>query len=336
MGYGQIITQGDIRYYEVAPQVFAAISLNNGLSWADAGFITAGKGLVYDTFFDLPHARNLKSTFVDLKGTEPTYVVNSHYNADHTWGNQVFSSSTIIMHKNAIKERFAEDPVAFDAIIKRGRDGTGSPGEVWMAGEFEGFDLKGIEWQAPDILLEHDTTILLGDMEVQILSVAPAHSGSDLLLWLPKEKVVFCGDIVFEGGGAISYSAEGMRLWIKALDYIIDELKPEVVVPGHGGLCDVEEVRLNKEYFEFVLDQVDRLYTDDITALELSKRIDIEKYKLFLQPERIFINVNALLNERRGIPHSAEWDTDTKALLKTDQDARYGIRPWNPASSWKE
>lgn len=102
MKYGRTVTGTRIKFYEVAKNVYAAISPNKGLCRANAGFINKGKGLVYDTFFDLPHARELRHFCVDTSGHEPGYVVNSYYNCDHTWGNQVFSGSTLIMHKNAV------------------------------------------------------------------------------------------------------------------------------------------------------------------------------------------------------------------------------------------
>lgn len=336
MKYRSVETGNLLKYYEVADNVFAAISPNKGLSRANAGFINKGKGLVYDTFFDLPHARELKKFCVKTSGHEPAYVVNSHYNADHTWGNQVFSGSTIIMHKNAVWEHQTEKPEAWDRIIREGDKGNG--GEQWLHKQFLGFDLTGVEWQDPDILVEANMSIMLGDMEVQIIDVAPAHSNSDLLVWLPKEKVVFCGDIMFESGGYVAYSAEGMRLWKKALDFIINELKPEIVVPGHGGICDVDEVRRSKEYFEDVMGQFDKLYTDDITAMDLAKAMDIDKYKNWLQPERLFINVNTLLNDRRGAPNPPDWDYFASQMdpLKQFHDEKYGVRSWDPLSSWKE
>ena len=80
------------------------------------------------------------------------------------------------------------------------------------------------------------------------------------------------------------------------------------------------------------------LYTDDINVMDLAKAIDIERYKNWLQPERLFINVNALVNDRRGLPNLPDWDFFASQLpvLKKFHDQKYGVRPWNPLSSWKE
>lgn len=333
MEYGRIITKERLKFFEVADNVFAAISPNRGLSWANAGFINKGKGLVYDTFFDLPHARELKKFCVEIGGRAPTYVVNSHYNADHVWGNQVFSDSIIIMHKGAVQEHLSENPRAWEKINKEGD--KGGPGEQWIYNELRGFDLTGVEWQDPDVLIEANTKIMLNDMEVDILSVAPSHSNSDLLLWLPKEKVVFCGDVVFSG--CIAYSAEGMRLWSGALDYII-ELGPKVVVPGHGKLCGVEFVKEMKEYFDTVQSEFEKYYEPDISALEIAKKCDVSKFLHWLEPYRLFINILALTNDKRGLPTKADWNyfATEMAKLKEFQEKKYGEQPWDPMNAWEE
>jgi len=332
--YGKIITKEKVKFYEVADNVFAAISPNRGLSWANAGFINKGKGLVYDTFFDLPHARELKKFCVEIGGRAPTYVVNSHGNPDHLWGNQEFSDSVIIMHKNAISEAIGDKPAVWDRIVREGH--SGGPAEQWFSKQFRGFDLSGVELQYPDIEIEANTKIMLNDTEVDIISVAPSHSNSDLLLWLPKEKVVFCGDVVF--GGAIAYSAKGMKLWSTALDYIIDVLKPDVVVPGHGAICGIDFVKECKDYFSTVMSEFDRYYDDDSSALEIAKKCDISKFLHWLQPQRLFVNILALTDERRGVPMKPDWNyfATEMAKLKEFQDNKYGVLTWDPMSSWVE
>lgn len=338
MNYGRIIQKERIKVYEVADNVFAAISPYRGLSWVNAGFINKGEGLVFDTFFDLFHAEEMRQVYEDVSGYKlPKYVVNSHYNADHTWGNKIFKDSTIIMHKEAIRERLSEDPAIFDRMMKAGKTPEGNAGERYIANEFDGFDLTGVEWIEPDILIQDDTTIMLDDMEVQILNIAPAHSDSDLLLWLPKEKVVFTGDIVFNG--AVGYSEEGIRKWNKALDFLID-LKPDVVVPGHGAICDIEFVKEQKAYFDMVLSEFEKHYDDDISVIELSKKIDVSDFLHWLQPERIFMNINSLVIGRRNLSPIPDWEYNAKAFteMREFHKQKYGdkIKPWDPMSTWVE
>jgi glyoxylase-like metal-dependent hydrolase (beta-lactamase superfamily II) len=175
-------------------------------------------------------------------------------------------------------------------------------------------------------------------MQVRILSVAPAHSDSDLLLWLPEERVIFCGDVVFSGGGVVAYSEVGMRLWAKALDRII-ELNPRIIVPGHGGLCDVEHIKELRHYFDDVLDGFDKYYDPDLDSLEIAKKIDVAKYINWLQPERLVTIINALWRGKKGLPQSADIENTIPKLTKLrefySEKYRDIIKPWDPMCSWK-
>lgn len=334
MNYGRIITKDRLKFYEVADNVWAAISPNRGLSWANAGYINRGKGLIYDTFFDLPHAQELRNFTIEQGGRAPLYNVNSHGNPDHNWGNQIFDDSILIMHEKAVAEGLADDPLMWEKLVTTG--GDGGPGHTWLCQQFKGFDLHGIHWKDPDITIKENTTIHLNDTEVQLLSVAPAHSAGDVLVWLPKEKVVFCGDVVF--GGAIAYSAEGMRLWNKALSFIVDELKPEVVVPGHGGICTSDFVKECGAYFDMVQEEFEKHFDPELSPLEIAKKCDVSPFLHHLQPERLVVNIRTLYNDRMGLSNKPDWNWNATEMvkLKAFHDEKYGARDWDPMSSWAE
>lgn len=158
MKYGRIIQKPRVKFFEVANGVFAGISPYRGISWANAGFINKGGGLVYDTFFDLFHAREMREAFMEVSNSgSPAYVVNSHYNSDHAWGNKVFEDACIIMHKEASRERLTENIAWMDSVIRRGKNSPESTsGERFFAAEFEGFDLEGVEWVLPNIEIKDD------------------------------------------------------------------------------------------------------------------------------------------------------------------------------------
>ena len=340
MNKQRVITSNRLKVIEIDHNIFAAISPYRGISWANAAFINRGKGLVYDTFFDLFHAQELKDIYTQVSNQElPQYVVNSHYNSDHTWGNKVFKDSCIIMHKNAAQERLTENIQWFDTIIKRGKDSlASSTGERFFAKEFEGFDLTGVEWITPDIEITSNTTLHLDTTEVQLIDVAPSHSNSDVLLWLEKERILFAGDVVFNG--CTAYSEQGIHNWVKVLDYIIQDLKPKIVVPGHGSLCGVDFVEEQKQYLTFVLEQVDKHYTKGITAEEITKKIDISKYLHWIQPERIYMSILAVVKSKEEGQFIPPWNDIPASLTEVrafyDQKYNHTIPTWDPYSSWNE
>ena len=336
MEYGRIIQKERLKYFEIADNVFAAMSPYKGISWANAAFVNRGKGLVYDTFFDLYYAREMRQCFEEVSGGRaPAFLVNSHSNADHVFGNKVFEDATLIMHKESRREhQKPSESVEFPDKVIRNPE---TPGERYLHDEWIGFDMTGVEWRDPDIETDQDLRVMLDGTEVQVLSVAPAHSDSDLLVWMPKERVLFAGDVVHIGCGA--YSDEGIRNWTRVLDRIID-LNPEVVVPGHGALCGVRTVREQKAYLEHVVEEFNKYYDDDITTLELCRKADVSDYLHWIQPERIYMSMDSLLKGKRGLPPIPDWDkmSEEQAILREYQKRRYGARyqTWDPYITWSE
>lgn len=324
------------KYYEVAPDVYAAITPYRGLCWATAGYVNKGKGLMYDTLFDIPHAKELRQFAVDKSGKVPAYVVSSHYNCDHTWGNQVFDDSCLIMHQNCEWERKSEDPNFWRDVLETGQDPDSGVGKHWLWQNIQGFDLTGVHWKEPDVLIKEDTIIKLSDTEFHILNVAPSHSNSDLIGWLPKEKVVFVGDLVFIG--LTIYSLEGGKKLVNVLNWIVDELKPDVVVPGHGPICGKETVLECRDYLINIMEQFEKYYTPDIDPVELAKKIDVSRFLHWIQPERVFLSVNPILRSTRKESMVPDWDYNARSMVEIAKFHRdkYGDRigKWDPMISW--
>jgi cyclase len=94
-------------------------------------------------------------------------------------------------------------------------------------------ELLGFEFaNTPDRPVTGRDTLRLGGREMILIHPGPAHSRGDLMLWLPRERVLFVGDLLLEDG--VSMVVDGSaRALLAALD-LIDSLAPRVLVPGHG------------------------------------------------------------------------------------------------------
>jgi cyclase len=143
-------------------------------------------------------------------------------------------------------------------------------------------------------------------MPVELLYVGPAHTIGDVIVHLPRERVVFTGDILFRLCTPIGWEGTYAQ-WIAALDQII-ALAPEVVVPGHGPLCGVEGPRELREYLVYVRAESQRHFDAGRTPLEAAKRIDLGPYAGWTEPERLFFNVERAYRELEGKPFDAPID----------------------------
>ena len=94
-------------------------------------------------------------------------------------------------------------------------------------------ELLGFEYaNTPDRPVTGRDTLRLGGREILLIHPGAAHSAGDLMLWLPKERVLFAGDLLLEDGVTMVVDGNSGTM-LKALD-LIDSLDPRIVVPGHG------------------------------------------------------------------------------------------------------
>ena len=71
--------------------------------------------------------------------------------------------------------------------------------------------------------------------------------------------------------------ASGHR-WLEVLDYLLDELQPVWIVPGHGELYDLARAQNQREYFRALVSQFERFYTNTISEKELLDKMELTPY----------------------------------------------------------
>jgi len=313
-----------IHYVEVAKDIYAAITPADGLNITDAGmmdnfsnsaYINRGDGLICDSFFDLPHAKDLQDFCVKKSGHAPKYVVNTHGHWDHFWGNQVFEGTTIIGHRDMLKD-CADDqkkvPIfkllhsskliqnimsgVMSGMFKKNLPAGKKAKFIVHVGDHD-FDLNGVKPKVPDVLFDQNTTLDLGGTKVQLLHMGAIHSSSDTVVWIPSEKVLFAGDIFADC--SLPMNLESGKRWIQVLDYLLDDLQPEVIVPGHGEVYDRSRAESQRAYFRSLIEQFEKYYTPDIRPEELIAKIDVSKY-IDHRPRLAWImTVNMMVKEMR-------------------------------------
>ena len=296
---------------EIAKDVYACLQEDRGLGWNNAGFVNLGGGLAIDTFYDL----NLTRQMIELYKTvspEPTRrLVNTHHNGDHTWGNQLFKDAEIIAHRLCAEEIEREKKLNLPGLFQKWiqRPEAFPPGMKQFVEALSEFDYSGIELTLPNRLFEDRLDLELDGYPCQLIYVGPAHTSGDLIMYLPEHKVIFAGDIVFWKCTPIGWEGTHAK-WIEALDLILS-LEPKVLVPGHGPLCGVDEVKELRAYFEFVYSEANRFFDEGLDSLEASKKINLGHYADWTAPERLFFNVNRAYREFLNVE---PWDAPINAL----------------------
>ena len=291
----------------IGTDVFACLQPDTGLGASNSGLIGRGGGLVVDSFYDLVRTRQLRDLYATVLDDVPARLLNTHHNGDHCWGNQIFAElGTELIGHRLCAEYFTKEasPELFVALCEAEEV---PPAFAQLAESLRAFDFHDIVLTPPTTLIETDTVLDLDGIEAQLLYVGPAHTPGDVVVYLPAESVVFTGDILFHQCTPIGWEGTFAN-WIDALARL-EALDPAVVVPGHGPLADVDGLRGQREYLEYVRDAAEESFLAGRTSLEAARRIDLGPYGLWTEPERLAFQVDRAYREFSGVAWDQPVDT---------------------------
>ncbi len=290
---------------QITTDVYACLQEDRGLGTSNSGLINRGGGFVIDTFWDLPHTRELIAQYSRVWKEPARRVLNTHHNGDHCWGNQLFTGAEIIGHRLCAAAMATEQPQAMQAL--RSATSSHNPAVAELARALEPWDFSEIELRPPTTLIDERLSLDLDGIDVEMIYVGPAHTQGDVIVHLPQQRVVFTGDVLFRLCTPIGWEGSFAK-WTSALDRII-ALQPDAVIPGHGPICGAEGPREMKEYLQYVQAESKRFFDAGLTVLEAAKRIDLGPYAGWTEPERLIFNVARAYRELRGEPDDTPIDT---------------------------
>lgn len=189
---------------------------------SNAAFVVTPAGVVVIDALGSPAlAERLLAEIGKITRQPVTHVIATHYHADHTYGLQTFKAAGT----RILAQRAAKDYMTSETAVKRLQDSrqTLAP---WV--DDETVLVPADQW------IDGPIALTVGGVKIEIQPVGPAHTAEDLVVYLPHEKVLFAGDLVFRRRIPFVGQADSGH-WISALDALLgfDAL---VVVPGHGPL----------------------------------------------------------------------------------------------------
>jgi cyclase len=271
------------RVEEVSDGVFAYLQLHGQWGLNNAGFILGTDAVTaIDTCFTVRRSRALAEAVGRTGGGKPVRtLVNTHHHGDHTHGNFVFlPGATIIGH-----ERCREEVIA---------TGTGTTA-LWPDVEW-----GEIEVAPPSVTFSDRLTVYVDDLRVELIYVGPAHTTNDIVAWVPERKVLFAGDVIFNGGTpfAVMGSIAGS---LAALD-VLRGLGAERIVPGHGPVCGPEVMDEVEAYLRFVQESAREGFEGGAQPLETALSTDLGRFAEWLDRERFVANLHRAYSELRGEP----------------------------------
>ncbi len=117
-----------------------------------------------------------------------------------------------------------------------------------------------------------------------------AHTDNDSVVWVPERRVLFSGDLLFNGG--TPFLLQGSVVGACRTIEDLRALGPETVVPGHGPVCGPDALDAATAYLDFVLDLARAGRSAGLTPLELAQETDLGEFAELIDHERIVGNLH--------------------------------------------
>lgn len=263
----------------------------SGWGWSNSGLITDHEEtLVVDTLRDERLTQIMLDSYRDATGLgvrDIGTLVNTHRDADHTYGNRLLEHARIIASE-ACREGMAELPPSLMRNLLANRP-EGVVGDFLFRLLGPPFEFDDVEPTLPNEVFTGRRDVHVGDKLVHLIEVGPAHTGGDVLVHVPSNRLVYTGDIVFLTNTPIIWQGPHEN-WIAALDQIM-AMDIDVVVPGHGPVTDKAGVQKVKDYLEYVEREARARYDAGLDVTEAIQDIALGEFEEWGGSERIVTNV---------------------------------------------
>lgn len=278
-GAAQAVESVDgLRLQKITGQVYAVVgplgnrtpeNLGNNATF---GFVVTDEGVVViDSGGSNKGAAAIDALIRQVTDLPVKVVINSG-GQDHRWlGNGYFKArgARIIASEAAVadqRKRLQDQMFVLGTLV----------GEKGMA---------GTEAVYAEETFAEGTRFTLGGTAFEVQFAGPAHTPGDSFVWLPKQRVVFTGDIVFVERllGVLEHSSSSG--WLEAFDAVA-ALEPKTVVPGHGPATDFAQASKDtRDYLTFLRDAVGTFMEaggsiTDIGNVDQSAFMHMESYEL--------------------------------------------------------
>jgi len=291
------VVSGAHRFEKVTDGVFYATASGTMTVGANSPVIvTDDEAVVIDSEITPAAARALVSDLKAVTSQPVRYVVDSHYHYDHAFGNQIFTPDVqVIGHDNtrrrmltnvmeqytylnsvqpvparveSLKQRIAQekDPEQKAALERQVANSLAYLEQV-----------KEIKVTPPTLTFEATMSLHRHGREMRILYLGRGHTDTDIVVFLPRERIVCTGDLM---ESVVSYMGDSYpEEWIATLDRL-KALDFDTVMPGHGVVFKGKtKIEAFQKYLRDVLTQVTALRKQGLSAEQAAQKVDVTAYR---------------------------------------------------------
>jgi cyclase len=284
-------------FLQVRGDVYVGIGTGNLSVLSNAGLvINENDVLVVDSHVSPAAAHALVQELKRLTDRPVRYVVNTHYHFDHAHGNQIYPHTVeVIGHEFTHRmlsagasnvgrtyDRFIGSIPGTIAALQAQLDTTTSMDERHAierrirVQENYRIAADAVVPTPPTVTMNERMTLYRGGREIRLEFFGRGHTGGDIVIFLPEERIIMTGDLLMEG---LPYMGDAyIPDWVETLERI-KELDFDIIVPGHGRpFQDRSRIDHLQAYLVDFWGQVSALHRSGASVREAAERIDMRAH----------------------------------------------------------
>ncbi|MFE3197339.1 MBL fold metallo-hydrolase [Embleya sp. NPDC055664] len=276
------------RVQEVADGAYAYIQ-PDGTWWINnTGFLVGPEGVVaIDGCATEARTRTFQETIAKHTDAPVRTLINTHHHGDHTNGNYLFETATIVAHEKTRTEILNLGIMEVESIW---------PGVGW----------GGVRAVPPFLTFTEGVTVYAGELRAQVRHFGAAHTSNDSVVWLEEQSVLYTGDLIFNGGTPFLLMGSPAG-YLEVLEKV-KELGATTLVPGHGEVCGPDQIDYAIGYTEFVLETARKGLDAGLDPLSVARETDLGEYAALSDSERIVGNLHRAYAELGGVERAGAID----------------------------
>jgi glyoxylase-like metal-dependent hydrolase (beta-lactamase superfamily II) len=294
-GFASVRKIGNGLYATISDPSKGTTTLCNGgfLVGKDAALLIEGFTTAAGASFQMDTLRTVSQ--VPVKA-----ALDTHYHFDHSMGNAFYGANGVPLwaHATAAKRivenysplQGADQATALGPYEKRVKDAKSDTERAHAQSDLNA--VTGVFQIANSSVLglpnhpidpaKLPMTIDLGGLSA-VLESHPGHSGTDIIVRVPEQNVVYTGDLLFNGWYPVCFDEKAtVSGWRETLKKFAALDKDTVFVPGHGQICGQEGIASIREVFDDIAGQAEKMHKAGVPAQEAAERYVVpDKFKNF-------------------------------------------------------
>jgi glyoxylase-like metal-dependent hydrolase (beta-lactamase superfamily II) len=298
-----IVDKGFASVRKIGNGLYATISdpSRGGTTYCNGGFLVGkDSAMLLEGFATSGGAALQMETLRTVSQVPVKGALDTHYHFDHSMGNAFYGANGVPLWAHAsVAERIVESYAPLQgadkaAVLgpfeKRVQDAKSDTERQHSQSDLKAItELFQVTNSSLLALPNHPLdpanlpiSIDLGGLTA-VLESYPGHSGTDIIVRVPDQNVVYTGDLLFSGFYPVCFDDKAtISVWRDTLKKFASFDKDTLFVPGHGQICGQEGIASIREVFDDIAEQAHKMYQAGVPADEAQHRYAVpDKFKNF-------------------------------------------------------